>query len=164
MSRGGRPDAATVVTALTPHLADGDLSCILCDHGAARPLAVDLRVRYGATAFAGPVWGGRLSARAIAREAAGVIVLGRVRNVGTLARGALGAAALGVAPHRSGADDAGATDVPLAVGPWVLHPGDVIVADDNGVVAVPAGSFGEVADHINAWVAHERAADQEACS
>jgi len=194
-------DAGTVVSALTPHLPEGDLTCILSDHGAARPLAVDLRVRFGATAFAGPartivtpsgslvpilatladlppgsvpvvqaeafagaVWGGRLSARAAARAAAGVIVLGRVRDVGTLARGALGVAALGVAPHRSEADDAGATDVPLAVGPWVLHPGDVIVADDNGVVAVPAGSFGEVADRIDAWVAHERAADQEASS
>ena len=194
-------DATTVVAALTPHLPEGDLTCILSDHGAARPLAVDLRVRYGATAFAGPartivtpsgslvpilatladlppgsvpvvqaeafagaVWGGRLSARATARDAAGVIVLGRVRDVGTLARGALGVAALGVAPHRSEARDAGATDVPLPVGPVIVHPGDVIVADDNGVVVVPAGSFSEVADRIDAWVAHERASDQEASS
>lgn len=194
-------DAATVVTALTPYLAEGDLTCILSDHGAAHPLAADLRVRFGATAFAGPartistpsgslvpilatlaelpagavpvvqadaflgaVWGGRLSARATARDAAGVIVLGRVRDVGTLASGALGVAALGTAPHRSEARDAGATDVPLAIGPWTLHPGDVIVADANGAVAVPAGSFGEVAHHIDAWVAHERAADQEASS
>ncbi len=195
------PDAAAVVTALTPYLAEGDLTCILSDHGAARPLAVDLRVRFGATAFAGPartvatpsgslvpilaaladlpagsvpvvqaeafpgaVWGGRLSARATARDAAGVIVLGRVRDVATLASGALGVAALGTAPHRSEARDAGATDVPLAVGPWVVHPGDVIVVDANGAVAVPAASFGEVADRIDAWVAHERAADQEASS
>lgn len=194
-------DAATVVAALTPYLAEGDLTCILSDHGAARPLAADLRVRFGATAFAGPartistpsgslvpilaaladlptgsvpvvqaeafpgaVWGGRLSARANARDAAGVIVLGRVRDVGTLAKGALGVAALGIAPHRSEARDAGATDVPLAVGPWIVQPGDVIVADDNGAVAVPSASFDEVADRIDAWVAHERAADQEASS
>ncbi len=194
-------DAATVVTALTPYLAEGDLTCILADHGAGRPLTVDLRVRFGATAFAGPartifspsgslvpilsaladlpagavpvvqaeafpgaVWGGRLSARATARDAAGVIVLGRVRDVATLAQGALGVAALGIAPHRSEARDAGATDVPLTIGSWIVHPGDVIVADDNGAVAVPAASFGEVAGHIDAWVAHERAADQEASS
>lgn len=191
-------DASAVVAALTPHLGEGDLTCVLCDRGAARPLALDLRVRFGdpafvgpartvatpsgslapilaaladlpagsvlvvhADAFAGAVWGGRLSARARARSAAGVIVAGRVRDVETLAAGRLGIAALGTAPHRSDATDAGATDVPLALGPVALQSGDVIVTDRNGAAFVPAASFADVLAHIDAWVAQERAADQE---
>lgn len=191
--------ASAVVAALTPYLDEGDLTCVLCDHGGARPLDLDLRVRFGdpafvgpartvatpsgslapilaaladlpagsilvvdADAFAGAVWGGRLSARARARSAAGVIVAGRVRDVESLAAGALGIAALGIAPNRSDATDAGATDVPLALGPVTVQPGDVIVTDANGVVCVPAASFDTVAAHTDAWIAQERAADHEA--
>jgi 4-hydroxy-4-methyl-2-oxoglutarate aldolase len=192
-------DADAVVAALTPYLGEGDLTCVLCDHGAARPLALDLRVRFGAVAFVGPartvatpsgsltpilaaladlpagsvlvvhadafagaVWGGRLSARARARSAAGVIVAGRVRDVETLAADALGVAALGTAPNRSDATDAGATGVPLALGPVAVQPGDVIVTDANGVVFVPAASFDAVAANASTWIAQERAADHEA--
>ena len=191
--------ASAVATALTPYLGEGDLTCLLCDRGAARPLELDLRVRFGGPAFVGPartvatpsgslapilaaladlpagsvlvvhadafagaVWGGRLSARAGSRGAAGVIVVGRVRDVDALASGALAIAALGTAPHRSEATDAGATDVPLALGPAALQPGDVIVTDPNGAAFVPATSFADVLAHIDAWVAQERAADQEA--
>lgn len=199
MRRPVTVDASAVVAALTPYLGEVDLTCVLCDHGSARPLELDLRVRFGEPAFVGPartvatpsgslapilaaltdlpagsvlvvhagafagaVWGGRLSARARARSAAGVIVAGRVRDVETLAAGRLGIVALGTAPHRSPATDAGATDVPLALGPVAVQPGDVIVTDANGVAFVPAASFDAVAAHVDAWIAQERAADLEA--
>ena len=187
------------VAALRRGLPEGDLTCLLCDRGAARPLPYPFAVRFGEATFAGPVrtvdapggtlrpikaaladlpegavllvraepfegacWGGRLAAAARARGAAGVVVLGRVRDVPTLRAGPLGVVALGVAPHRSEASGSGLVDAPLRLPCGVVAPGDVIVSDENGVAVVPAGALAMVAAELDAWIAEERAADAEA--
>ena len=200
----GAPDprsGAAGVTSLRRALPEGDLTCLLCDREAARPLPYPFSVRFGEATFAGPVrtvdapggtlrpikaaladlpegavvlvraepfegacWGGRLAAAARARGAAGVVVLGRVRDVPTLRAGPLGVVALGVAPHRSEASGSGLVDAPLRLPYAVVAPGDVIVSDENGVALVPAGALATVAAELDAWLAEERAADAEAAS
>jgi regulator of RNase E activity RraA len=187
------------VAALRRALAEGDLTCLLCDRGAARPLPYAFSVRFGEATFAGPVrtvdapggalhpiktaladlaegaalliraepfegacWGGRLAAAARARGAAGVVVLGRVRDVPTLRAGPLGVVALGVAPHRSEAGGSGLVDAPLRLPSGVVAAGDVLVSDENGVAVVPADGLETVAAELDAWIAAERAADAEA--
>lgn len=46
--------SARVREALRAHLGEGDLACLLCDHGAAWPLAGDWPVRFGGRTFVGP--------------------------------------------------------------------------------------------------------------
>jgi regulator of RNase E activity RraA len=191
------PDAA--VAALRRALPEGDVTCLLCDREAARPLAYPFAVRFGRATFAGPVrtvdapggalrpirtaladlpegavpliraerfagacWGGRLSAAARARGAAGVVVLGRVRDVPTLRAGPLGVVALGVAPHRSESAGTGLVDAPLRLADGVVTPGDVVVSDENGVAVVPHDRLAAVAAELDGWIAEERAADAAA--
>lgn len=115
-----------------------------------------------AEAFDGAVWGGRLAARARASQVVGVIVVGRVRDVDVLASESLGTVAIGVAPHRSEASDPGAFDVPLRLGSSRVHPGDIVLTDRNGVVAIPAARSELVASELERWLDEERAADAEA--
>lgn len=195
---GGAGDASATAVAdrLREHLGEGDLTCLLCDHGAARPVPVSGGVRFGPAAFAGvaktvrapggalaavrravrepchgrvlllhangeaAVWGGRLNAAAHAAGAAGVVVVGRVRDVPTLRTTSHGIVASGVAPHRSDADDPGEVDVTLHVGRTRVNPGDVLLADDNGVVAIAPDGFGMVVRRLDDWIRLERAADE----
>jgi regulator of ribonuclease activity A len=189
------------VAALRRALPEGDLTCLLCDRGAARPLPYPFAVRLGDATFAGPVrtvdapggalrpikaaladlpegavvliraepfegacWGGRLAALARARGAAGVVVLGRVRDVPTLRAGPLGVVALGVAPHRSDAGGSGLVDAPLRLPYGVVATGDVVVSDENGVAVVPGFGLETVAAELDAWIAEERAADAASAS
>lgn len=115
-----------------------------------------------AEAFDGAVWGGRLAARAEAAGVAGVVVAGRVRDVDALETAELGTVAIGVAPHRSDASDAGACDAPLRLGSTRVGPGDVVLSDRNGVVTVPAAHAAIVASELERWIDEERAADAEA--
>ncbi|MDZ7801924.1 MAG: hypothetical protein U5K81_14185 [Trueperaceae bacterium] len=195
---GGTGDvsATEVADRLRERLGEGDLACLLCDHGAARPVPETGGVRFGPATFAGvaktvrapggalaavrravrepcdghvlllhssgepAVWGGRLNAAARTAGAAGVVVVGRVRDVPTLRASSLGIVASGVAPHRSDADDPGEVDVALHVGRTHVNPGDVLLADENGVVAIAPSAFAMVVRQLDDWIREERAADE----
>jgi len=49
----------------------------------------------------------------------------------------LGIKALGTNPRRSAKDGAGAIDVPVIFGGVTLYPGDILHADDDGIVLLP---------------------------
>lgn len=186
-------------TALRAHLDEGDLTCVLCDRGAARPLRGDWPIRFGERAFVGPariaapangglapilaaldeldrgdvllvaaadaevaVLGGRLAARACRAGAAAALVDGRVRDVPTLRNQPLPVVARGVAPMRSDASDAGARDLAVTVGGTEVAPGELILGDDNGVVAIPTDACDRIAVELVDWLARERAADRSA--
>jgi regulator of ribonuclease activity A len=69
---------------------------------------------------------------------AGLVVAGCIRDSETLARLDLGIRALGTNPRRSGKTGAGESDVPVELGEATFRPGDLVVADADGVVVVPA--------------------------
>ncbi|CAL9625797.1 hypothetical protein [Streptomyces sp. enrichment culture] len=52
----------------------------------------------------------------------------------------LGIKALGTIPRKSAKDSAGAVDVPVTVGQVTFRPGDILHADDDGIVLLPEGT------------------------
>jgi regulator of ribonuclease activity A len=68
---------------------------------------------------------------------AGLILHGAVRDSVALAGLDLGVKALGTNPRPGGKTGAGAVDVPVSFGGVTFHPGDVLHADDDGIVLLP---------------------------
>lgn len=137
------PGALLVGTAITVKLPDGDLSALvpavdlletgdvlMIDHGGRESLAC---------------WGELTSLAALQRGCAGVIVDGSVANIAELRGHQLPTFARGVAAlggRRLG--HGGGVNVPIQCGGVAVHPGDLIVADDDGVVVIPPARLDEV--------------------
>jgi regulator of RNase E activity RraA len=90
-------------------------------------------------------WGELTSLAATKRGCVGVVIDGAVANVAEIqAHGlptfARGVAALGGRQLRKG----GAVNVPVQCGGVAVHPGDLVVADDDGVVVVPPARLDDV--------------------
>lgn len=79
-----------------------------------------------------------IAERARSRGCAGMVIDGAVRDVEVLAEMGFGVWARAVSPAGPYKDGPGYVDVPVAVGGVVCNPGDLVVADDDGVIVVPA--------------------------
>lgn len=69
---------------------------------------------------------------------AGLVLNACVRDSAALDELGLGVKALGTNPRPSRKDGAGAVDVPVAFGEVTFVPGATLVADEDGVVVLPA--------------------------
>lgn len=85
-------------------------------------------------------WGGILTAAAVARGAAGVVVDGAARDVDEISALGFPAFARGAVTRtaRGRISQAGA-DEPVRIAGVRVAPGDLVIADGSGVVFVPAG-------------------------
>jgi regulator of ribonuclease activity A len=81
--------------------------------------------------------GDMLAGAALTNGWAGLILHGAVRDSAALAGLDLGVKALGTNPRPGGKTGAGAVDVPVSFGAVTFHPGDVLHADDDGIVLLP---------------------------
>jgi 4-hydroxy-4-methyl-2-oxoglutarate aldolase len=103
-----------------------------------------------ATAGGAPValWGELFSAGAMARGACGAVVDGLVRDVERVRALGFGLHARGTRPTDSlGRASLADTDGPVEVGGVTVANGDLVVADADGVVVVPAEVAEEVASY-----------------
>lgn len=92
------------------------------------------------------VWGGIMSQTAHARGIAGTVVNGACRDVAVAT--AAGYPIWSVSRFmRTGKDRvrAAAVQTAVTIDGVLIHPGDILVADDDGAVAVPAARWDEVA-------------------
>jgi 4-hydroxy-4-methyl-2-oxoglutarate aldolase len=102
---------------------------------------------------------GELFATALARRGVRGVVLGcGVRDVAELREMGFPAWSRAVSAQGSVKATAGAVNVPVVLGGQTIHPGDVIVADDDGVMVVPR------ADVSRALTASQARIDKEAAS
>src|SRR5687767_2793144 len=137
------PGAQVVGTAITGRLPDGDLESIVpavdllqagdvlvIDHGGRESLAC---------------WGELTSLAAKERGCVGVIVDGAVANVAEIAGHGLSTFARGVAALGGRRlSKGGGVNVPAQCGGVAVHPGDLVVADDDGVVILPPPRLDDV--------------------
>jgi RraA family protein len=76
-----------------------------------------------------------MSSQAAKRGAAGMVIDGAIRDVGPLARSRFPVYALGAThrgPYKHGP---GEINVPVSIGGMVVNPGDIVVGDEDGIVA-----------------------------
>ena len=85
------------------------------------------------TALVGDV----LAGAAQASGWAGLVLHGAVRDSVALAGLELGVKALGTNPRTSAKAGAGAVDIPVTFGGTTFYPGDILHADDDGIVLLP---------------------------
>ena len=89
------------------------------------------------------VWGGNLIRIASQRNVRAIVVDGNVRDLVDLRESGLAVCSRGVTPR--GPQWRGVLEETIECGGVTVAPGDLIVGDDDGVVAVPANS---VNDHL----------------
>lgn len=102
------------------------------------------------------VLGDLISTKARHRGVAGFVVDGLIRDIPEIrALGDFPVFARGISPigplHRG----PGEINFPISAGGIVVHPGDILVGDENGVVVVPQGVAGELLGRLRDRAARE---------
>ena len=103
--------------------------------------------------------GDLMTSYAVSRGCTGVVVDGAIRDVESFA--AIPCYARGVChrgPYKSGP---GEINVPVAIGGQVIHPGDIVVGDEDGLVCFPAADAEEVIALAHSHADHENAVKAE---
>jgi regulator of ribonuclease activity A len=105
----------------------------LATPGDGRVLVVD-----GAGSLRCALMGDIIAASAVKNGWAGVVIWGCVRDVAELATLNLGIKALASIPRASIRRDQGIVDVPVELPGAIINPGDIVFADEDGIVLLTA--------------------------
>lgn len=104
----------------------------------------DVAVISGDNPGNGCLWGEFLAEVARMRGLAGVVIEGCVRDVAEMREARFGVFATGVSPCGPlGRVSIRQFGTPIVCGGVEIAPGDIIVADDDGIIAVPKARFAE---------------------
>jgi regulator of ribonuclease activity A len=132
---GGRPIFSGPVRTVACHEDNGLLRELLRTPGSGGVLVVD-----GGGSLRTALVGDLIAGAARAAGWAGLIVHGAVRDSVALSQLDLGVKALGTTPRKSAKAGAGTIDVPVAFGNVTFRPGDILHADEDGIVLLPSAS------------------------
>jgi len=135
--------AATVLEAATDEFLPPQHALDLIDQ-APRGSVIVISIAGGEPNVA--VWGGLMTAGAVANQHAGAVLDGSVRDLSEIRRDYdFPVFAREVSPGTTlGRYKTVAAQVPVEVGGIMVHPGDIMVADIDGVVVVPSDKAAEV--------------------
>ena len=86
-------------------------------------------------------WGDLLTVAAQQRRIAGLVIDGAVRDVSAIVDLGFPVFARGVSIKAAGKSRSGQINVDLVCGGMLVHPGDVVVGDRDGVVVIGAAGF-----------------------
>lgn len=153
ISGGLRPVTARTTMmgpALTALLAPGHNLGVHVALSIARPGDVLIVACEGA---ATGVLGGLLAAFAVRSGLQGLVTDGWVRDVAELRDLDLALWAAAISPAGTGKEDLRGVNVPVMIGGVMVRPGDLIVGDDDGVVAIPRASAVQVVEQAHEVVA-----------
>jgi regulator of RNase E activity RraA len=85
--------------------------------------------------------GGNILTTAVFKGVAGFVIDGAVRDLVDLAKGALPVWARGHTHRGPSKDGPGEINVPISCGGMIVHPGDLVIGDADGVLAVRPGEL-----------------------
>lgn len=102
------------------------------------------------------VIGGLMRTSAVARGLGGFILDGALRDVAEWAEGGIGAWARGSVHRGPSKDGPGEVNVPVACAGLAVQPGDLILADADGVIAIPAADAPLILPLCHAHAERER--------
>ena len=92
------------------------------------------------------VWGELATHSAVVKGVAGLVVWGAIRDTPEIARLAFPAFSSAVCANAGEPKGFGEIDVPITIAHQTVHPGDWIVADDDGVMILPKDQVVELAN------------------
>lgn len=93
--------------------------------------------------------GDNVAACAKRRGVVGIVVFGGIRDIGGLRSVGLPIySSAGLTTRQPNNMQLSARDVPVSIGGVLVRPGDVIFADEDGVVAIPAGALDAVVENM----------------
>ncbi|MBI5278391.1 MAG: RraA family protein [Burkholderiales bacterium] len=151
-----KPTPATMAgTAVTVRCRGGDNLVVLRAFDYCRP--GDVLVVDAGGDLTNAVVGGIMTAGAAMLGLAGVIIDGAIRDVAEIREREFPVYARGVnhrGPYKNGP---GEINVPVSIGGMVVQPGDVIVGDADGLLAIPAAEIAAVIDKALVQQAKEEA-------
>ena len=88
--------------------------------------------------------GGILTFYAASIDLAGVVIDGAIRDVAEIREREFPVYARGVTHRGPYKDGPGEINVPICVGGMVVNPGDIVVGDQDGLLAIPQEGVGEL--------------------
>ncbi|MCL1940461.1 MAG: 4-carboxy-4-hydroxy-2-oxoadipate aldolase/oxaloacetate decarboxylase [Synergistaceae bacterium] len=100
-------------------------------------------------------WGNLMAVSAISRKLGGLCLEGCVRDCGEIIELGFQVFSTGVCIRGTGKGTLGLINYPIFFGGQRIEPGDLIIGDDDGLVAVARESCAEVLEKTNARVAAE---------
>jgi RraA family protein len=86
---------------------------------------------------------------------AGMIVDGCIRDAAEIRTSGFPIFAAGINPNGPMKEGPGEINYPIQCGGQIVHPGDIIVADDDGVVVVPQDHAAGIVDNVKAVIVRE---------
>lgn len=93
---------------------------------------------------------------AVGKGIAGFVIDGSIRDIGAFSAGEFPVYAKGVTHRGPYKDGPGEINVPVSIGGMVVRPGDIVVGDEDGLVAVPPGSAHDILNLAKAQQERER--------
>lgn len=81
--------------------------------------------------------GDMIAAIALENNWAGIVINGVIRDSAALGKLDLGIKALGSNPRKSGKEGRGEIDIPLSFGGIMMHPGNWLYSDEDGIIIAP---------------------------
>jgi regulator of RNase E activity RraA len=132
----GRSFAGQALTIAVDDSAEGSPRMALAAAWPQACIVVDARLRSD-----GAVWGGNLAAIARARGVVAVVVDGNVRDIADLRASGLAVYSRGITPR--GPSWGGRIGGTISCGGVDIAQGDLVVGDEDGVIAIPLGEVGD---------------------
>ncbi|HEY4276079.1 MAG TPA: RraA family protein [Rhizomicrobium sp.] len=115
----------------------------------------DIIVVDGAGDLSQAVFGGLMRTTAMVKKLGGLVVDGAVRDTAEFAEGGFACFAKGAVHRGPGKEGPGEVNVPIACAGMVVHPGDLVLGDSDGVICIPASEVEALLPQVRAHAEKE---------